>query len=406
MYRAIELDGADSDLHRFVWRSRPEDTLQEYRMTRVTFGILTSCFTANMAVKQNAIDFAQDFPLAARAVEKSFYVDDYFTGADDIKIATSLRSQLQGLFARGDFLLRKWNSNEVTVLQGVAPELRECGDVHSISDTNDYTKTLGLEWNTVTDQFCLTVSNFPATEVVTKRILVSDIAKVFDVPEWFSPATICMKILLQRLWQGVDWDDSVPKAVEEDWRCWRSELTYLSTKGIPRCYFPMEAAAHSVQLHGFSDASENAYAGVDYLRVSDTSRNVHLALITSKTKVTPIKRCLSPDWSYVVCKFLLNLSPMFRRSSSCHCLTPLHGQKHHCTELAVRKPTQVQNLRCKLCIDKLPPERWNHVAGVENPADCASIGLFPLELLDHSLWWEGPTWLHCHPQVSPSNPIV
>ena len=26
MYRAIELDGADSDLHRFVWRSRPEDT--------------------------------------------------------------------------------------------------------------------------------------------------------------------------------------------------------------------------------------------------------------------------------------------------------------------------------------------------------------------------------------------
>ena len=248
-----------------------------------------------MAVKQNAIDFTQEFPLAARTVEKSFYVDDCLTGADDIKTATSLQSQLQGLFARGDFLLRKWNSNEVTVLQGIAPELCECGDVHSISDTNDYTNTLGLEWNTVTDQFRLTVSDFPATEVVTKRILVSNIAKVIDVLGWFSPATICMKILLQRLWeQGVDWDDSVPKAIEEDWRRWRSELSHLSTIGIPCCYFPKEAAVYSVQLHGFSDASENAYAGVVYLRVSDTSGNVHLALVTSKTKVAPIKRLSIP----------------------------------------------------------------------------------------------------------------
>ncbi len=100
-----------------------------------------------------------------------------------------------------DFLLRKWNSNDVSVLQDVAPELRECRDVHSIADTNYYTKTLGLEWNTVTDQFHLTVSDLPATEVVTKRILVCDIAKVFDVLGWFSPATIRVKILLQRLWE-------------------------------------------------------------------------------------------------------------------------------------------------------------------------------------------------------------
>ena len=124
----------------------------------------------------------------------------------------------------------------------------------------------------------------------------------------------------------MDWDDSVPKAIEEDWRCWGSELSHLSTMGILRCYFPKEVAVYSVQLHGFSDASENAYAGEVYLRVSDTSRNVHLALVTLKTKVAPIKRLSIPDWSYVVLKFLLNLSPMFRRSSSCRCPTPLHGQ--------------------------------------------------------------------------------
>ena len=43
--------------------------------------------------------------------------------------------------------------------------------------------------------------------------------------------------------------------------------------------------------------------------------------------------------------------------------------------------------------DLISPERWNHVNGFENPADCASRGLFPSELLNHSLWWNGPAWL-------------
>ena len=29
----------------------------------------------------------------------------------------------------------------------------------------------------------------------------------------------------------------------------------------------------------------------------------------------------------------------------------------------------------------------------ENPADSASRGLFPPELIDHELWWNGPAWL-------------
>ena len=36
MYRAIELVESDRDLHRFVWRSDPDNPLQDYRMTRVT----------------------------------------------------------------------------------------------------------------------------------------------------------------------------------------------------------------------------------------------------------------------------------------------------------------------------------------------------------------------------------
>ena len=45
-------------------------------------------------------------------------------------------------------------------------------------------------------------------------------------------------------------------------------------------------------------------------------------------------------------------------------------------------------------IHSVPPPRWNHVIGAENPADCASRVVSPCELLNHPLWWEGPSWLH------------
>ena len=43
MYRVIELAEPDRDLHRFVWRTNPQETLQDYRMTRVTFGVPLCC---------------------------------------------------------------------------------------------------------------------------------------------------------------------------------------------------------------------------------------------------------------------------------------------------------------------------------------------------------------------------
>ena len=72
MYRAVELSPSDRDLHRFVWRSSPSEVLKDYRMTRVTFGVSASSFAANMCVKQNAINNAIKFPLAAKATEESF----------------------------------------------------------------------------------------------------------------------------------------------------------------------------------------------------------------------------------------------------------------------------------------------------------------------------------------------
>ena len=63
---------------------------------------------------------------------------------------------------------------------------------------------------------------------LTKRILVSSIARLFDVMGWCSPAIILMKVSLQRLWENhVSWDEPVPAHIEQSREGWRRELPQL-----------------------------------------------------------------------------------------------------------------------------------------------------------------------------------
>ena len=213
------------------------------------------------------------------------------TGADSIAEAVELHRELQTLFSKGGFLLRKWNSSELEVLQCIAPELREKGSIHMISDPDEYAKTLGVQWNSTHDHFRLTMADIPPHDELTKRTLSSDIAKTFDVLGWYAPTILKAKILLQRLWESkVQWDDPVPQELKQVWLQWRSELGLLAEKHVPRCYYPKDVKVVYRQLHGFSDASEQAYAGVVYLRLVDSTGCIHTSLVMSKTRVAPIKR--------------------------------------------------------------------------------------------------------------------
>lgn len=87
-----------------------------------------------------------------------------------------------------------------------------------LPQSGEYSKTLGIEWNASMDHFRLTISDLtPLTDDgITKRALVSDIAKMYDVFRWFSPSTIKAKILLQQVWEKkIGWDDPVPSSIHD-----------------------------------------------------------------------------------------------------------------------------------------------------------------------------------------------
>ena len=137
------------------------------------------------------------------------------TGADSIEEAITLQHELHSLFSLAGFLLRKWNSSESTVLDQIDSELRDSQCIRQITEPEvSYTKTLGIEWNAPLDHFRLIVTSTVSSVELTKRQLVSDIAKTYDVLGWFSPVIVTAKILLQRLWEErLQWDDPVPDSI-------------------------------------------------------------------------------------------------------------------------------------------------------------------------------------------------
>ncbi|GFQ72984.1 retrovirus-related Pol polyprotein from transposon 17.6 [Trichonephila clavata] len=68
-----------------------------------------------------------------------------------------------------------------------------------------------------------------------------------------------------------------------------------------------------------------------------------------------------------------NSSPLTREEKQCE----LRFEEHH---------TRDNNGRYSAMLTFKPNRK-------ENPADCASRGLLPSELVDHELWWFGPKWL-------------
>ena len=47
------------------------------------------------------------------------------------------------------------------------------------------------------------------------------------------------------------------------------------------------------------------------------------------------------------------------------------------------------------------PSLWHYVSSKDNPADAPSRGQYPLELLETSLWFEGPSWLSLEESLWP-----
>ena len=240
--------------------------------------------------------------------------------------AVELFSSLRSILQRGGFNLSKWRSSSLTVLQSIPQDLQEKLPVKDVTtlQSSSHPKALGLEWDSRQD--CMSPSiNVSHSYRTTKRGIISDVSKTFDILGWISPAVLSMKLLYQQLWEkGQEWDDTVAPDVAEHHAKWREELPCLSQRQLPRCYTLPDSSPITQELHGFSDASLKAYGAVVYLRTTYQHHPPTVSLVTAKMKVAkknpPTVPKLELCGAVLLTKLLSHVSSVLNIPIEQHCL--------------------------------------------------------------------------------------
>ena len=106
-------------------------------------------------------------------------MDDGLTSEDSDKTATEFQNQLQALFSRAGFLLHQRMFSEPDVLRHHELHLLGKQPHQDITELHAFTKVLGSP--SQRDIFCLTIGETPSILTLTKRALVSEIPKTYDV---------------------------------------------------------------------------------------------------------------------------------------------------------------------------------------------------------------------------------
>ncbi|CAG7734382.1 unnamed protein product, partial [Allacma fusca] len=219
---------------------------------------------------------------------------------------------------------------------------------------------------------------------------------------------------MQKLWfLQLDWDAPAPDVICDNWLRYRKQLSDLEAVKIPRCIIPMQNS--SFELIGFSDASELACGAAVYARSESEDGSFLVRLVAAKTRVAPLQQkslprlelngavLLAQLMKSVAGAFLIKPKTMYAFTDSTVVLAWLKEHPKHWDTYVANRVSDIQDI--------LPYEQWNHVSGINNPADCASRGISPSELVNHPLWWQGPDFLRdstyefCKPAIIPEEAL-
>ena len=198
MYRQIMVHEDDRKYQAIIWRFHPEQRLSVFLLNTVTYGLGPSSFLAIRTLMQLAEDQKGDHPLASDIICNEMYSDNVLTGAHSDDEAREKIKDLLLLFEKGQMNLRKWSSNDASVLSTLTPD-RLVTDKVKLLSQDHAVPILGIAWHTTHDCFRFHLENVAPENPVTKRSILSRIARLFDPLGWLGPVIVQAKILMQSL---------------------------------------------------------------------------------------------------------------------------------------------------------------------------------------------------------------
>ncbi|GFY15303.1 integrase catalytic domain-containing protein [Trichonephila clavipes] len=352
---------------------------QVYRFKRVMFGVNVSPFLLSSTIKPHIENYREQYPAATEMLDTCLYVDDVISGADDISQALKVSKDAETIMKNASMKLRKWNSNDQTLMRTWEKEGLEAHPRHPDDSSKiPSSKVLGIPWDVVHDYFTIDVKGLlqlDTSKPITKRIVLQSAGKIYDPVGFLSPYTIRLKCLLQELWlRKLSWDDELPPDIHA-----------------------VCGDSSEVQIHTFSDASKKAYGAAAFLRVKHKDR-VSVDLVTSKSRVAPLKRLSLPRLELMGALLAARLAKEVKKILDQKCSTraffwmdsqvTLHwikGPSHRWKPFVANRVREIQFLT--------DPNSWFHCSGKDSPADLLTRGISVDALTTNSKWWNGSSFL-------------
>nr|CAI5857749.1 unnamed protein product [Callosobruchus analis] len=273
--------------NRIVWRENRNSELKHYRLNTVTYGTAPASFLAVRSLHQAANDFEDIYPAATNIIKQDFYMDDLISGSDTVEEVKRLRSEITKILNHACMPLRKWASNKSDVLEGMGASNKNfeiAGDKTS--------KILGLSWDADNDTFSYPTEIEPASRV-TKRTVLSTVAKLFDPLGLLGPIVVKAKLIIQALWrEGFNWDESISVELHTSWTNLLNDLSNIGEITIPRQVTQTKFV--QIILHAFCDSSERAYGACVYVVTVNEQGERQSNLLCAKSRVAPLKTIALP----------------------------------------------------------------------------------------------------------------
>lgn len=394
MFLQILLNDKDLRYHKIFWRFGKEEPLREYVLLTVTFGMKSSPYLANKCMLTLADIYKDEFPLASRATILERYIDDFMSGADTIETLFQLYEQLKTMLSTAKFELAKWKTNCPQMLERINENLSTDDELLHLND--EEMSILGLKWQPNNDCFVYIIEVLCNNRQITKRTISSIVARIYDPCGFLAPIVIRAKSFIQELWKlKVDWDKQLDEEISNRWRDFYESLHVINELKIPR--WIQTTQGREMELIGFADASIIGYGAVIYVKCM-SGQQVWCNLLAAKTKVAPVKPLTIPRLELCAAVMLAKLTKIVQQKCSLEYVPYYCFSDSNITLCWIKKcPSTLKTFvgaRVKIIQEKTLKEKWQYVPSKLNPADIASRGMSPKDLINCDLWWHGPKFIY------------
>ncbi|XP_060536764.1 uncharacterized protein LOC132708412 [Cylas formicarius] len=389
MYRMVSVNKIHRPLQRIIWREDHSHEIAHFNLNTVTYGLKSSSFLATRTL--NEIGRNSTDPKIRKIIMEDFYIDDLISGAENVSDAIKLKQNVSATLLKSGFNLRKWRSNDLSVLENDNFNTNSEFCIRSSEET----KTLGVIWDPISDTLCYAFNLSIKADLITKRSILSGVAQLFDPLGLINPCVVKAKLILQQLWQiQADWDSEVPQGIKENWSNFLENLHSLNDIKIDRKIFSPDYT--KIALHGFCDSSMHAYGACIYALSENSYGERKSNLICAKSKLAPLKTqtlprlelssalLLSQLMSKVVRILRVPISSVTCWTDSMITLSWINSEPNKWKTFVSNRVSEIQILS--------ENSSWKHIESENNPADIISRGLNLSELKNCQKWFQGPTF--------------